>query len=326
MTIEKRKLAKLIFLNCLTLGIYGAITYQKLGNEINALCEGDGEEPRFGYMGAVLIGIICPIYRFYWWYRQTGRIKLNAGRYNLVVREKGVDAILFRTIGELPMVVATAVSLFFHLLLPVLLVMLFAQISWQVSLVVAIMFGIAAALFLPDWTAGAYVSIYLVIKNMNRLADVADCGRDFEPMGYEYDFSFADNYISITPDLVTGAIKTQTPPIVDGPFPREIKRAYLETIRGSNKGYSFELVPGEEVIIGRNPGEANVVIDGSYDLVSGRHVGITYEAEYESFTVVDYSKNGTSVDGEKLVNGKQYRFGSGARIELVDGKNTFRLK
>lgn len=318
MTIEKRKIAKIILLNCLTLGIYGAITYQKLGNEINALFEGDGEEPKVGFMGAVLIGLICPIYRLYWWYRQAGRIKLNAGRYNLVVREKGVDALLFRTIGEIPMVMATTVSLLLHALLPGLFIALIYMISRNVAIVIGVVFVIALALFLPDCTAGAYVSIYFVIKNINRIADVGEDGSSFDPMAYEYEPSIQDRYVKFVPGLVADVLppKTQI----------DTKTASLEAIRGSNKGYSFELIPGEEVIIGRNPAEANVVIDSNHDQVSGRHVGILYEAEYDSFCVVDYSRNGTYVDGQKLISGKQYRFGRGARIELVDGKNAFRLK
>ena len=44
-----------IVLNCLSLGIYGFMTSIKIGKEINALCKGDGEAPRFGYVGAVMI-------------------------------------------------------------------------------------------------------------------------------------------------------------------------------------------------------------------------------------------------------------------------------
>ena len=321
MTIEKRKIAKIILLNCLTLGIYGAITYQKLGNEINSLFEGDGEEPKVGFMGAVLIGLICPIYRLYWWYRQAGRIKLNAGRYNLVVREKGVDALLFRTIGEIPMAMATVVSLFLHILLPALFIGLIYMISEGVAIVIGVVFVIALALFLPDCTAGAYVSIYFVIKNINRFADAGESNYAFDPMAYEYEPTIQDKFVKFVPGLIDDEV-------ISANTEAEIttKAASLEATRGSNKGYSFELIPGEEVIIGRNPAEANVVIDSNYDQVSGRHVGILYEAEYDSFCVVDYSKNGTYVDGQKLINGKQYRFGRGARIELVDGKNAFRLK
>ncbi len=61
MQIKRRSLPMYILLNCLTLGIYGFIVSQQIGNEVNAICKGDGEEPRFGYTGAVLIRGISAI-------------------------------------------------------------------------------------------------------------------------------------------------------------------------------------------------------------------------------------------------------------------------
>lgn len=316
MTIEKRKLARIILLNCLTLGIYGAVTYQKIGNEIDALCDGDGEKPKFGYMGAVLIGIVCPIYRLYWWYRQASRIRLNANRYGLVVREKGVDTLLLRTVGEIPMIVATYVSLCLHLLLPTLVLILFGSINFDAGHVAGMLMAVPLYLFWPDFTAGAYFSTYLVIKNINRIVDSGETGTAFDPQAYEYEPAIQDQYLKVLPELVGSK----------GERAEEVKTAFLEATRGSNKGYSFELRPWEEVIIGRNPMEASVVIDSTYDQVSGRHVGVMYEPEYDSFRVVDYSRNGTWVDGQKLETDKHYRFGRGAQIELVEGKNSFRLK
>ena len=42
MTIQKRSFAMYVLLNCLTLGIYGAVVSNKIGQEVDALCEGDG--------------------------------------------------------------------------------------------------------------------------------------------------------------------------------------------------------------------------------------------------------------------------------------------
>lgn len=69
MLIEKRQYFKYIILNCLTLGIYGFITAMNINKEVNALCKGDGEEPRYGYAGAwaiskfmpLLISIVCAL-------------------------------------------------------------------------------------------------------------------------------------------------------------------------------------------------------------------------------------------------------------------------
>lgn len=61
MQIEKRYLAKYMLLNILTLGVYGFMVSMQMGNEINEICKGDGEEPRFGYFGATMFRGIAPI-------------------------------------------------------------------------------------------------------------------------------------------------------------------------------------------------------------------------------------------------------------------------
>lgn len=61
MLIEKRQYFKYIFLNCLTLGIYGFITAIKINKEVNALCKGDDEKPRYGYAGAWAISKFMPL-------------------------------------------------------------------------------------------------------------------------------------------------------------------------------------------------------------------------------------------------------------------------
>ena len=390
--MEKKKVSKLMLLNCLTLGIYGAVQHQRLGNEINALFDGDGEQPRFGYMGSVLLALIYPaltvilgfivssafsmdyvtrdlvssfmfgdaedimesiasmfgqlmartvfmqplyiavgivglltrIYRNYWWYKQSGRIKLNGGRFGIVVRESGTDTILFRTLVEVPLIVVTAVSWFLHLLVPGIICLLAFLISQGFGIVIAVICLTVFCLFARDCTAGAYLATYFMYKNMNRIADAGASGSSFDPMGYEYYPSIQNHYANFAPQMVYGEFRVDAGSTPPPPPPQ--KEAFLEATRGSLKGYTFDLTPGEEVVIGRNPSEANVVIDNMYDKVSGRHVGIMFEAEYDTFRVVDYSLNGTYVDGQKLENGKEYSFRRGARIELVDGKNAFRLK
>ena len=58
MNIQKRSLPVFILLNCLTLGIYGAIQCSRIGNEVNALCKQDGEQPGMSYFGALFIRAI----------------------------------------------------------------------------------------------------------------------------------------------------------------------------------------------------------------------------------------------------------------------------
>lgn len=61
MKIEKRTLPMYIFLNIITLGIYGFVVSSKIEKEVNALCKGDGEAPQFGYFAAVALRGIAPL-------------------------------------------------------------------------------------------------------------------------------------------------------------------------------------------------------------------------------------------------------------------------
>ena len=61
MQIEKRDFIKYVLLNCLTLGIYGFITSVNIGKEVNALCSGDGEEPRYGFAASWAIMKFMPL-------------------------------------------------------------------------------------------------------------------------------------------------------------------------------------------------------------------------------------------------------------------------
>ena len=395
MTIQNKNLGKLILLNCLTLGIYGAIMHQRMGNEINAMCDGDGEQPRLGYLGTVFVyfasfvvmalvtllatalsgGIainpygniaaqiialitsnilsvillsVCStlilltsIYREFWWYKQAGRLKLNAWRYGLVVRESGTDVALFRSVlYQLPLAAITLLSWILHLLVP-------AFVCWLIGLIAGsllvgwVFFGICAAIFFAlfarDCTAGAYLATYFVYKNINRIIDSGLNMSAFDPMSYEYYPSVSNNYANFVPHLVydeyattkdTDAIRVAVKRVEKRVTPEvvPVEPAYLEAVKGSNKGYRFDLRPGEEVVIGRDPAKSNIVVDSIYDQVSGRHVGVMFQDQSNNFRVIDYSLNGTFVDGRKLENGKEYIFPRGSRIELADAKNAFVLK
>ena len=219
MTIQKRSLPVFILLNCLTLGIYGAIVSNKIGQEVNALCKGDSEEPTLNYMGAMIIraiptflGIIVGLvvglvsssafssfssygilgymsyssvlnslkvlnvfidiivftsvfsligktlsglYLKYWWFKQTSRLKLNANRYNLEVRESGTDHFVFRTAIETALTPASLILKALSLFLPTLIcfLLLFASPVFAVILytIFIIVFNIFDSELLTRW-------------------------------------------------------------------------------------------------------------------------------------------------------------------------------
>lgn len=61
MEIKKRSIPMYIFLNCITLGVYGFIVCNQIGKEIDMLCQGDGEKPKLGFAATTMIRAIGPI-------------------------------------------------------------------------------------------------------------------------------------------------------------------------------------------------------------------------------------------------------------------------
>ncbi len=390
MTVQKRSFPIYVLLNCLTLGIYGAVTSAKMGKEINALCEGDEEEPRFGYFGAVLLHGISPMlglviglivglinqssfnvfefsfwggpslgetkaiavfsamlvgmvaftviggfasgmYLKYWWYKQNNRLKYNAHRYGLIIKESGTDTFLFRTAFEVLLLPVTFLLLFFTLLIPAIIVFLCALGSMLAAIIFAFLFTVPLMLFIWELLAGSYSSIYITIKNLNRFADAIQNGveaKPFDPMGYTY-YPSAENHYPIP---LAKALSIQN----FGTENESNNNSFSETKpiqtagmligeKGSCAGYVYDLIAGEEVVIGKDARMSSVVIDTAYKEISRKHVGVTYSAEHDQYCVVDYSSNGTWADGRKLVGGQPTYLPHGTELRLANDKNIFRL-
>lgn len=388
MQIKKRRFASYVFLNCITLGIYGLIESIGIGREINALCKGDGEEPKLTYIGAVIIRAIAPfigliwgliaglssassfywnlngsiywyldngygavlvlssmicygaiftvigslisgIYLNYWWYKQSGRLKLNAYRYGLDIKESGTDTFLFRTIINIFLLPITIVLLVLSFFIPgiiVWLITLGSSIGSTIAaLIFALIFLIPLLLFSAELTAGANFSMYFVFKNLNRYSEVSANGAEpFDPMGYEYYPSLESKYPNYLPGLIYDkqSVKNGND---DKEIITQMSQGSLVGLTGTFAGYQFDLNSGEEIVIGKDAQFANVVIDESYKEISRKHVGITYDITTDMYKVIDYSTNGTWANGNKLPENAESYCAHGTVLKLANDKNTFRL-
>ena len=324
MRIQKRSLAIYIFLNCLTMGIYGFIVGKQMGDEIEAICRGDKESPRFGYVATVFLGLIPifgPLYFRYWWYQQANRLKMNAHRYGIEVKENGTEIFLMRTALEVPFAFVTVVELMATLFLPGLIVLLFAFLSPVIAVIFEIIFGIILWIFINELTFGSNLSMYYMMKNLNRFADVyRNGGAPFDSKEYQYYPCVSNEYVKFVPEMVN-----QAEPVVQSePVQKELKGALIG-IKGSCAGYEFELVAGEEIIIGKDAKVSSVVIDPAYKEVSRKHVAVCYDKLKDQYRVVDFSSNGTWANEEKLEVGQPVYLYRGSNLKLANGKNVFRL-
>lgn len=326
--MQKRTLPMYIFLNCITLGIYGFVVGRQMNEEINNLCNGDNQAPAVSYTAAVFIRLIPffgPIYFNYWWYQQANRLKLNANRYGLNIKESGTDVFLMRTVLELPLIVVTALEITAALILPAVIWVLFGLLHPVIGYIFYIVSLVIFALFSGELTAGATISNYYMMKNLNRYADVYRNGsKPFDPMAYEYYFSAANSYPRFLPAIITGegmAVKGST-------GNKQIKPKHQGTllgVKGSCVGYKFTLNAGEEIVIGKDAHVSSVVIDPAYKEISRKHVGVVYDGIRDQYCVVDYSSNGTWANGSKLILGQEVYLPHGTELKLANDKNIFRL-
>ena len=95
---------------------------------------------------------------------------------------------------------------------------------------------------------------------------------------------------------------------------------------GMYSGQNIPLAPNDEMIIGRDNVLCNLIVDQNADKVSRKHCGIIYDAIRNSYTVTDYSTNGTFVDGgSRLVANMPTTLQKGSIIALGSRENRFRL-
>lgn len=98
-------------------------------------------------------------------------------------------------------------------------------------------------------------------------------------------------------------------------------------LSGPYKGASIPLTEGEELVIGKDPQGAQVVIDASYTKVSRKHCGIKYSPMDDSYYVMDYSMNGTYLaGGVALPKGSYTKVKPGTTIYLYSQSIMFRLE
>lgn len=90
-----------ILLSLVTCGIYPYFFIHSLANDVNDLCEGDGESTS-GILAFIFLGFItCGIYRIIWWYKLANRLQANGHRYNVPIQENGTTYVMWVLFGSL---------------------------------------------------------------------------------------------------------------------------------------------------------------------------------------------------------------------------------
>ena len=100
----------------------------------------------------------------------------------------------------------------------------------------------------------------------------------------------------------------------------------LSGLSGMYAGQDIPMAPNDDLIIGRDATQSNIVIDQNADKVSRKHCVIRYDPGRGVYTVSDYSTNGTYIDGgSRLVANVPTPVQRGTVIALGNRENRFRL-
>jgi len=100
----------------------------------------------------------------------------------------------------------------------------------------------------------------------------------------------------------------------------------LTGLSGMYAGQTFPMAPNDELIIGRDAVVSNVIVDQNADKVSRKHCGVSFDPARNSYSVIDYSSNGTYIDGgSRLAANVPTTVQRGVVINLGNRENRFRL-
>lgn len=98
----------------------------------------------------------------------------------------------------------------------------------------------------------------------------------------------------------------------------------LRICTGAMAGNAYSCPPGTRATLGRAPSRCEIVLDASYNQVSGVHCRIDFYDRYVTVTDLN-STNGTYVNGTRLTPGQPMTAQSGATIYLANSACAFQV-
>ena len=94
--IKKRKFVKYIFLNIITLGIYGLFFWYKRTEDLNRICDGDDNDSA-NYLLVLLLNIFSlSVYLWVWNYKMAERMYQIAPSYGKQFKHGGLFVLIWR--------------------------------------------------------------------------------------------------------------------------------------------------------------------------------------------------------------------------------------
>ncbi|MBQ8502755.1 MAG: FHA domain-containing protein [Clostridia bacterium] len=88
-------------------------------------------------------------------------------------------------------------------------------------------------------------------------------------------------------------------------------------LSGEYANATFDIEPGQALNFGKDPSFSNIIFSATSKYVSRRHCTITFDSQREKYVIVDYSSNGTFIEGGvKLPKNEKVYVQRGAQVFL----------
>lgn len=146
---------------------------------------------------------------------------------------------------------------------------------------------------------------------------------DFNGNGYEENiqqqYGYYDN------DIQQGAFENKPDAILVPPtvYGTTLKGMILGT-EGTFKGASLQLSPGESIVVGRDPGQCNLVL--SSPKVSRKHCTIFMDVSGTFISIICYSKNGIRFEDGKIIrDGETIKLTQKEKLIIADGSEILEI-
>lgn len=111
----------------------------------------------------------------------------------------------------------------------------------------------------------------------------------------------------------------------DGSDTKLEKEIAILGVAGMYTGAKFLLQPDHPVLVGRDKTVVQIVFTEGAEKISRRHCSVMFNSKEQKYQVIDYSSNGTYVNGSKLPTNVPVLVKRGTELALGNTKNVIRL-
>ncbi len=300
----------LVVLFSIICGIYNLIYtvfiilfYRSWIEDINLICDGDGQHTAEVLKYYLLNLVTFGIYSYFWEYNLQNRLKSNASRYNVVISESGSTVLLWDLLGAFLLGIGPLISL--HIMFESTNRLAFAY-NQNYG-------GVSPAAMAVNPMIASSVKQEVTPMELPMIAPPAK--QEVTPMEPPMITPPAKQGVApVGTSPVRQAVSSMSPPQM--PSPQHLPMGQVKCIKGTAAGQGFRIPANARVVVGKNPSKATLVINESY--ISNVHCTIQYNAGNNTYIVTDYSTNGTFANGIRLQKGVPMAYPAGTVLMLVN--------